>query len=442
MTRKKKTNSLGVTISNHINFIVQDRDLATKELLDSLGGLSDYCLSSSFTVSQEKRNTKETLLEQFKNLVLSTIKITLASMAEIELSENFNLSDNKPINSINYSNDIEGLIIAYNYFIINSNWSIEKWNTRTNNHDFLLVIKNIEKVSDNLEKFLENDDIKINILLEDLNLLHILIIDIYDYICSYNTNHNKKLSNKVINICEYCFRVCNTGKICHIHKTYNSEKMEEYTTGRNSFLESSEDLKNFHNDYKIFRELTHDNNISLMSSFAIDDGFGPEVKKIKTDEILHRIVIVIRSRVWNQELKNVLSSNFSNIFPNIYHLIEPNFSYSNSFDQFVELSYQDKNLNNIYDRSKHPFWFLNALTIADCLEVERKNIEQKKIEIAARDARYFEKKKTMTYKQIVDSEIEEGHMILKEGETRKGKESNIKKIIKRMNKELAQSLKA
>jgi len=43
------------------------------------------------------------------------------------------------------------------------------------------------------------------------------------------------------------------------------------------------------------------------------------------------------------------------------------------------------------------------------------------------------RKKTMTYKQIVKTlRIEEGFSFFKkEGETRKGKESNIKKIIKK-----------
>jgi len=441
MTEKKKINSLGVTISNHIDLIIENRDLITPELLDSLRNLSNYCLDSSFTVSQKKRNTKNTLIDRLKYFVQHTIEKSLISFSEIGLIEELDFKEKKPIYPINYAKESEALIFSYNYFINEENWVIEKWNTHKNNNEIISNLKNIEKTYNKIEKLFSNPDKKINILIEELNLLYILTIDIYNYISIYNSNKNKKISSTIINVCEYCFRICNTGKTCKIHKTYNSEKMEEYLNGRNLFLESSDDFKNFHNIYKTFRELTYDNNISLMSNYGIDDDFGPEAKKIHTNEVFHRMVINIKKRIWNNDLKKIFQHDFLRLFPNIYHLIEPNFSCSVSFDHFIELSYQEKSLNNIYDTSKHPFWFLYALTIADYLENESKKIEQKKNEIAARDVRYFGKKKTMTYKQIVDSEIEEGFLFLKEGETRKGKESNIKKIIKKMHNELTSSLK-
>ncbi|KJZ11951.1 hypothetical protein TW85_16380 [Marinomonas sp. S3726] len=423
MDLKNSSESLGNQISNYLSNIIDTRKYdASNNLISSIEELIEYCTDTRFTVSSYARYKQAPFLIRLKNIIVSSLESTIRAYEEVIAYPEFeinSLENKEEKEKINLS----GIGDALSFFREESNWSSEFWvsgdsplgKEKINEHT-----NNIEKVRKTVQHiFGDMGSEEIKKTDSNLNIIYIVLTDLH-----------KKLYNQGNKICPYCFRHNKGNIVCHLHRADKTDKDKKYLEARKVFDNLSDEALKQYKDFISFRKYNSENDIVLSSQSYPNFEINKDSFHITIDSSFHKVILDAEGPVWNDILKSKLDNNIKIYFPPIYNTVKDHIYSSESLTDFIDKCYMKGCLDNQYERSRHPFFFFSILSIASDLILSKRQLDSKFIE---RDERYFEKKKTMTYKQIVDSEIKEGHMILKEGESRKGKESNIKKIIKRMS---------
>ncbi|MBJ7555827.1 hypothetical protein JHD45_15885 [Marinomonas spartinae] len=180
-------------------------------------------------------------------------------------------------------------------------------------------------------------------------------------------------------------------------------------------------------EYKLKRRLASNGIFTIISQYN-EGNIRSETKAFSIDYEKHELSIAMENENWEKEVIPKLVNYFSKFNIETREKVVEATLTSDSLESLIEKVYSKEILDNQYESSKHPLWLLYAIDLEDMFEQrERLSTKDRNKE---RDERWFYKKVklNMSYKEVQQSEINDGYSTNKKPPST----SNIKKVIGKM----------
>lgn len=416
-----------------------------KEFEDEIGEYCSTCLKEisnyfsveKFYISFEQRNSTRSYLRIIENnlwKILSNHSDKLNSYGLFPFIINDNIK-------IDFRSLQQALIEISNH----ESWSSKEWG-KTKSSTIFLILNQIktyrQEIKDNY--LLLSSTPQLEFLLAESKLCYLLLKDSHEIISKRNTHsylnnfsqevEKNKLSSHLLKstdflLCKFCYRVANNSGLCPKHQTSIVDSNKSNRLGKTVFEALEPDEKEMLDNYKFKRNLVQHNDFRLHSDFMIEEIPDTETPALPTNSFIHSMVYDLKQEHWS----NVNISKFQEFsasLPDLPNGLNEAISNASSLKDLSKTLYSEGFLNNHYEASQHPFWLINAIVLEAMLSRRERLVTTDRLLV--RNERWFYKKivLNMSYVEILNSEINEGH-----DKNEPISLSNIKKVVPKMLKE-------